>query len=767
MRHLTVVAVIAAAFVLSTARRPGAQDVTANPSARPVTFRGVVVDAANGAGLPRARLDVLVGGKRTAGTFTQDDGTFAVDITAPGRLSIASFAPLTVRTYKTGYATIAVTFTPDQVRAREGVRVAIPRAGVISGRLVSPSTVLPMVFARRGGSPLEGSAFTTPQNQIMVSALPDEDGNFRLGGLSPGRYIVEAPFVVTDVSGGVVSASSTSGPRMASVSVDVRAGVETSGVDLVYERTLNEPPATPAGPAGGSLIRGRVVALDGVPLGNATVSARAAGRSWNGATDASGQFTLSGLPPGSFAISAVRRGYIRAEHGQRGADLPGLPIVVEKGKNVDNVVITLSRGALVSGIVVDDHNEPLPDVAVQLSRVRQSTTGFTIVEGSAAGRPTDDRGMFALSDVRPGDYLLTATLPAEVTTEASATRTAFVPAFYPDTPDAGGAIPLRLQAGDVMSSVLLTLRRLPVVRVSGVAQTSQGTAFTGTLRLSHRHVAGFVLPPRVIQADTRGAFAFTEVPPGDYVLRAAVSSGPSGPEVAERGLTIVDSDPEPLSLRTMPTSSLSGHFVLDAPPGELLWGYSIRTLTAEAVTSGGGMTSLGSPTPNGESFRVTSLSGPTRIVVSTDDDGWYVRSIAIDGIDVTDVPFDFGFDGRQYTDAEVVFSQFGGSIDGRAIDDRASPVSDYAVYVFATDRDKWFSGSRWLKLVRSTGEGTFRVPSLPPGEYWLAAVDRVDTVADSRDWVDTSLLASLATRATRVAVGERQEQTFTLRVIRR
>ena len=771
MHRLTVFALFVAAITLSTAHRPRAQAPPSNAPARPVTLRGVAVDAESGAGLPRVRLDVMIGGKRAAGAFTQDDGAFVVEITAPDRLSIAPFATLTVRTFKAGYATIAVTFTPQQVRSPAGVRVPIPRAGVITGRVVPGPFGLhaaAMVLARRAGDnrTFDGNVFMAPANQINYSAIPDEEGNFRFGALPAGRYTLEAPLIVAESSNGV-SVASGGGMRMASVVVDVRAGAEVSA-DLVYEQPLDAPAAPMAvEPADGSLIRGRVTTLDGAPLTNATVNARSGGRSWSTPTDASGQFAFRGLPSGSFAVSAVRRGYIRAEFGQRGADLPGLPVVVEKGKNVDDVVIALSRGAVVSGLVTDEHNEPLPDVAIQLSRVRQSPTGLAMVEPVAGGRTTDDRGMFRLADVRPGDYLVTAALPPEVATQTSGTRTAYVPAFYPDTNDAAGALPLRLQAGDVVSTILLTLRRVPVVRVSGVALSSQGTPFSGTLRLLHRHVGGFALSPRAAQPDESGAFAFTEVPPGDYVLRASAPSGPNGPEVAERGLTIVDSDPEPLSIRTMPSSTVAGHFVLDAPPGELLWGYSLRTLAADAPSSGGGMTNLGSPTATGESFRITSLSGPTRLVASTNDENWYVRSIAIDGVDATDVPFDFGFDGRQYTAAEIVFSRFGAAIGGRATDDRAVPVTDYAVYVFPTDRGKWFAASRWLKLVRSTADGAFRATALPPGEYWLAAVDRVDTIADSRDWVDADLLESLASRATRVAVGEKQEQTLTLRVIRR
>lgn len=773
MRHRTALAVLVASLFILPVMRPQAQRTPADSG--PVVLRGVVVDA-EGAAVSRMRLDVMMGGKRTAGTVTEDDGTFSVAITAPDRVSIAPFANLTLRTFKAGYATTAVTFGPEQVRAPGGVRFTVPRAGVISGRIVSAGGTMhgtmlaaSMVIVRRDGDggTLTQNVFTTRPDQISYSTLPDEDGNFRVGGLPAGRYVVQVPVTIAESAAGQATAANGSAVRIVSTTVDVRPGFEITGVDLVYTPTLDEPaPAQVEAVGGGSLIRGRVTTVEGQPVSGAMVSARTGGRSWHVSTDASGQFTMRDVPPGKISITALRRGYLPAEYGQRGADLPGLPVVVEAGRDVDNVAIMLSRGGVITGIVVDEHNEPLPDVALELSRVRQSATGLVLVASLGGGRTTDDRGMFRIPEVGPGDYLLTASLPAEITTEASGRRTASVPAFYPDTQDAGAALPLRVQAGDVVSSVL-TIRRVPVVRVAGVVQNSQGTPFTGTVRLSHRHVGAWAVLPRTAYPDASGAFAFAEVPPGDYVLWASASGGPNGTELAQHNLTVAATDPEPLVMRTMPTSSASGHLVLDSPAGEMLWGYSIRTFTPDTASSGAGMTTVGSPTPNGATFQLASLAGPTRIAVATDDANWYLRSIAINGVDATDVPFDFGFDGRRYTGVEVVFSRYAASLTGRATDDRAMPVNDYAVYAFPIDRDKWFTGSRWLKRVRSAGDGTFRVAGLPPGEYWLAAVDRVDTAAASRDWVDVDLLDALAARATRTILAEGQSRTATLRLVRR
>ena len=69
---------------------------------------------------------------------------------------------------------------------------------------------------------------------------------------------------------------------------------------------------------------------------------------------------------------------------------------------------------------------------------------------------------------------------------------------------------------------------------------------------------------------------------------------------------------------------------------------------------------------------------------------------------------------------------------GRVTDDRAAPVADYGVHVFSTFRDRWFTGSRWVKTARPTQDGSFRVDGLPPGDYWVAAVERIEGTARRR-----------------------------------
>jgi hypothetical protein len=223
---------------------------------------------------------------------------------------------------------------------------------------------------------------------------------------------------------------------------------------------------------------------------------------------------------------------------------------------------------------------------------------------------------------------------------------------------------------------------------------------------------------------------------------------------------VVDTAGEPVA--NVPILVLEG-----GAPGELLWGYSATAAAEGAIGAPATVSNLGSPISDGDPFTFSSLAGPMRLRFSSDDENWYLKAVTIDGYDTTDTIFDFAFDGRDYTNAEVVFSRRGATITGRATDDRRTPVRDYALYVFSDDRDKWVPGSRWIRMARAGADGAFRIRALPPATYWAVAVDRVDSSVRTTDAADPALLEILAPHATSVTVGQAEARDVTLRLVRR
>jgi hypothetical protein len=152
--------------------------------------------------------------------------------------------------------------------------------------------------------------------------------------------------------------------------------------------------------------------------------------------------------------------------------------------------------------------------------------------------------------------------------------------------------------------------------------------------------------------------------------------------------------------------------------------------------------------------RFAALIGPWRFVVSGMPDGFYLKSLTINGSEMTDQVIDLGTGGG-IASAEVVVSPKGGTIAGRITSARKTGAMGSSVIVFPQDREKWFERSRFIKVVRASQDGSFRAPSLPPGDYYVAATV---IAGESVEATTSDALDRLLARAARVTLDEGQEQ---------
>jgi Carboxypeptidase regulatory-like domain len=127
----------------------------------------------------------------------------------------------------------------------------------------------------------------------------------------------------------------------------------------------------------------------------------------------------------------------------------------------------------------------------------------------------------------------------------------------------------------------------------------------------------------------------------------------------------------------------------------------------------------------------------------------------------------FGAAAQTVNGNATVRSPAGGSIAGHVTDAHSTPIDTYTVIVFPTDRKAWSADSRVVKFARPAPDGGFEVAGLPPGEYWVAAVDAIQSNQGVDEWTKPEVLEKLSVRATRVAVADRGRYMTVLRVIRK
>ena len=168
-----------------------------------------------------------------------------------------------------------------------------------------------------------------------------------------------------------------------------------------------QPQAAPA--IGTGIISGVVTTgSTGAPVRRARVTLSGAelrgGRST--VTNDQGQFSFTALPPGRFTMTASKAGYVDVPYGAKKPGRPGTPIQLAAAQKMENASITLPKGGVITGIVVDDSGEPSPGTQVRVLRYVMRTGEKTLVQAGQA--QADDRGMYRIYGLQPGDYLVSA-----------------------------------------------------------------------------------------------------------------------------------------------------------------------------------------------------------------------------------------------------------------------------------------------------------------------------------------------------------------------
>ena len=181
-------------------------------------------------------------------------------------------------------------------------------------------------------------------------------------------------------------------------------------------------------------------------------------------------------------------------------------------------------------------------------------------------------------------------------------------------------------------------------------------------------------------------------------------------EFAAQYVTVGSQDADPVTLRTARGSVMEAAIIVDsAGPSESLDRIQVDThpIGFDLTSAAASMRASGVPFGGGNRrFRLTSLIGPWRFVVSGMPDGWYLKSLTINGSEMTDQVIDLGV--GSVVSGEVVVSPKGGTIAGRISGERPAARASSAVIVFPQDREKWFERSRFIKVVRASQDGSFR-----------------------------------------------------------
>jgi protocatechuate 3,4-dioxygenase beta subunit len=532
----------------------------------------------------------------------------------------------------------------------------------------------------------------------------------------------------------------------------------------------SDVPATAmAQKAGPSAIGGRVYGSDtGKPLGGALVHVidtralnptQRQGR-WI-ATDAGGHWQFQDLPPGRYTIAVSKSGYLKVEYGQRRPFERGKGLELAAGQVLDRVDVTLPRGSTITGRIFDEFGDAVAAVMVRALRHRYEdgrrqltplSEGIEVL-ANGGGDITDDLGQFRIYGLSPGDYYLSALLSPS---GEPAGRTGYPPTYYPGTPSAAEARRITLRLGEEAQNINLTLVAARYAVVSGTALNSANAPIREAVHLTPRDPSGEQVGPVTTSAD--GRFTFQHVPPGEYSLAVYGAQSPVGiPEFADMPVIVGGEDVTGVVLTTAPGASASGRVAFEDGV-KLDQRLFVRTV---GVAPGRSFANSSSGVNPDMTFTVSGLADRRTFRLGLVPDGWFLKSVTHEGVDITDTGYDFK-PAQRVTGIQMLLTRRATTLSGAVQDDRGDPVSDYSVVAFSADASRWGYLTRFVRSARPDQDGRFSIRALPPDDYLVVAVEYLENGQE----LDPEQLRAWQAVGQKVSLAEAESKSISLKLTR-
>ncbi len=153
-------------------------------------------------------------------------------------------------------------------------------------------------------------------------------------------------------------------------------------------------------------------------------------------TDTEGNYQFRGVPPGTYQIIVLSPLFVLPQQ-DRYASMPSITIMISEGENVTNADLSLIRGGIVTGKVVDAEGRPMIEQFVQLDRLdeRGNPTPMSMNRGQYT---TDDRGIYRIIGLIPGRYRASSG-EGEGSVMRMPGRKSYPRTFHPDTTEVSQA----------------------------------------------------------------------------------------------------------------------------------------------------------------------------------------------------------------------------------------------------------------------------------------------------------------------------------------
>ena len=527
-------------------------------------------------------------------------------------------------------------------------------------------------------------------------------------------------------------------------------------------------------PAGRNVIEGQVLRADTatptpvvgarVILADPTVRTTPTGPLYTeiatASTDDAGRFRMEGVAPGRYRLVATAVGFVNGQYGQRRFDGPGSPLTVTNGTATPAVQIKVAPTAVITGTVRDIDNEPLSGVNVLLSKVAYTEDGGRTL-ATATSAVTDDRGFYRLFWITPGEYALSANMPAVLSggrgfprnPNATPPRTGYTAIYYPGVADMSRAQTVKVNPGETLNGLALQFLPVPTRRLSGTV-TQGGRPLLAFVQLLSRTPGG---ADRETTTDAEGKYSFAELPAGSYQVMAInpiaqLEFGADSVDLRER-------DVSGFNLTVKRAAPLRGSVALEGGAALPNLGRTTVMLTEPPGSPNIDMSTPAVVAADG-TFQINGVgTGAMEVRVNGLPPQYYVKSARFGSADAWTAPI--ALPGAATDTLQIVLSSGAGNIRGTAVDAAGAAFVSASVVLIPEPR---FRGRpAYYRTATTDGVGSFGLPGIPPGEYLLFAWDTLEANA----YYNADFVRQQEPNGTAVVVEAGKELVSRLRVIER
>jgi len=366
----------------------------------------------------------------------------------------------------------------------------------------------------------------------------------------------------------------------------------------------------------------------------------------------------------------------------------------------------------------------------------------------------------------------------------------YEPTYYPGVSDPTAATMVTVAPGEERTGIDLTVRQITTARIQGSVVRNDGLPVIGAQIALMREGDSVSVSSQLdtggtrASVDARGQFTLPSVRPGRYVLTARAASRPperqTGPVAggmttmqnpmdlwAMAPVTIDGQNIDGLSLMLQPGINITGRVLFEATtlaaptdlsrtrvqllPASMMIGGTLNSMNVSMVSpAADGTFVLPGVAPDRYMLGASGAIGLT----ASGSPAWVLKSVIVNGRDVVDVGFDVP-PGQDLRDVVITFTDRTSEISGQLVDAKGQPVPGFHVFVFPTDKSAWAPTSRRFRPpVRPDSTGRYRLLSLPPGEYYIAAL----TEFEEQDIQDASFIEQIIPAAIKVTIAEGEKK---------